>query len=151
MNSNYSLDIISYSVSITLPKTLQYLPALTRRVQTTSNRYLKPFGQGPSCDSNAKRNQKQSQQIVENRPQWYPIRLDAKIHSKISCSQKKKEKNKISPSGIFQFPSFSLQVHNLSNVENTSKHHISSSVCSTAQFGLLNPHLNPFSWLNHHV
>ena len=133
MNSNYSLDIISYSVSITLPKTLQYLPALTRRVQTTSNRYLKPFGQGPSCDSNATRNQKQSQQIVGNRPQWSPIRSGCKNSFQNLLLTKKK--NEISPSGIFQFPSFSLQVHNLSNVENTSKHHISSSVCSTAQFG----------------
>ena len=142
MNSNYSLDIISYSVSITLPKTLQYLPALTRRVQTTSNRYLKPFGQGPSCDSNATRNQKQSQQIVGNRPQWSPIRLGCKNSFQNLLLTKKKKRDFTQwhlPISIF-FPASSQPEQCWKHLK--TPHFI---ICLfNRPVWLLNPHLNPF-------
>jgi hypothetical protein len=59
-----------------------------------------------------------------------------------------RKKNQISPSCIFQFPPFSLQVHNLSSVKNMFKHQVYPYiVCSKPPFFFVKSQFGFVNWL----
>ena len=89
MNSSYRLDIISCSLSIKLPQTFRTLPVSTSKVQTTSNKYLKPFSKTLHVIQMPKKNKNSRNNLWKtglNGRQYFWV---AKIRSNIFCSQKK--------------------------------------------------------------